>query len=67
MSVLDDIIEVRRVDVRAGDVLVVRVPRHVMADCVQVIRDQIRSRMPQDVEVLVVTDDIQLEVVRRET
>jgi hypothetical protein len=64
MTVLDDIIDVRRVDVQAGDVLVVRVKGNWSTDRIEQIRDQLRAGFDADVKILMINDAVELEVVR---
>jgi hypothetical protein len=67
-DVLDDIIDVRRVDVRAGDVLVIRCRRkYITEDQAAHIVDRIRDKFPVDIKVMLVTEEFSIEVVRAET
>ncbi len=59
------IADVRRLDVRPGDVLVVRVPRNQLTmQSADQIRKQLHGLLGDDVKVVVTPDDVDVDVVR---
>lgn len=60
-----EIESIRRLDVKPGETLVVRIGEHIPADEIEAVADAVRSRLPEGVECLIVAADVELEVVSR--
>lgn len=54
---------IHRLEIKAGETLVVRVPVHTRPEQVEALGALIRERLPEDVKCLFVSADVEFEVV----
>lgn len=47
---------IKRLDIKPGDVLVATVPSGTTPERLQLVADQLKSKLPDDIKLLVVTD-----------
>ncbi len=64
-NVFEDVQDVRRLKLEPGDILLVSVPVDTRVSAVQHITEQVQSKIPADVDILVVTGNIQMAVLTR--
>lgn len=61
----EEIQDVRRLRFELGDILLVTVPQHTRPEAFGQITDRIRAKIPPDVDILIMTGDIEMAVLSR--
>ena len=61
----EEIQDVRRLRFEPGDILLVTVAPGTRAEAVQYVRERVQERIPADVDILIMTGDMEMAVLTR--